>query len=124
VNGGTGFTSYAAGEILFAESASTLKKLPIGPFGAVLRVAQPGGTGTPLVPSWATTGPGTVTEVQFGGTGLNSLTPGGVLIGEVDKYHELGKWGFNVNYNGWHGARSMSKELLELIIYEMNMLDN
>ena len=49
--------------------------------------------------------------------------PGGVLIGEVDKYHELGKWGFNVNYNGWHGARSMSKELLELIVYEMNMLD-
>jgi hypothetical protein len=81
VNGGTGFTSFAAGEILFAESATTLKKLPIGPFGAVLRVGQPGGTGTPLVPSWATTGPGTVTEVQYGGTGLNSLTQGGVLIG-------------------------------------------
>lgn len=81
VNGGTGQTTYAAGDILYAESASTLKKLPIGPFGSVLRVEQPGGAGTALVPSWATTGPGTITEVQYGGTGLSSITAGGVLIG-------------------------------------------
>lgn len=78
VNGGTGFASYAPGDILYAESSSTLKKLPIGPIGSILRVQQ---VGTSLIPSWATTGPGTVTEVQYGGTGLSSITPGGILIG-------------------------------------------
>jgi hypothetical protein len=81
VNGGTGFTSYAPGDILYAESSNTLKKLPIGPFGSILRVQQPGGAGTALVPSWATTGPGTITEVQYGGTGQSSLPTGSVLIG-------------------------------------------
>jgi hypothetical protein len=78
VNGGTGFASYAVGDILFAESSNTLKKLSIGPIGSVLRVQQ---VGTSIIPSWATTGPGTVTEVQYGGTGLSSLTQGGILIG-------------------------------------------
>lgn len=80
-NGGTGLTSYAPGDILYAQTSSILKKLPIGPIGSILRVEQPAGVGTALVPTWATSGPGTVTEVQYGGTGLNSISPGGILIG-------------------------------------------
>lgn len=78
VNGGTGFTSYAPGDILYAESSNTLKKLSIGPIGSVLRVQQ---VGASIVPSWATTGPGTITEVQYGGTGKTTFTVGSILVG-------------------------------------------
>jgi hypothetical protein len=47
VNGGTGFASYAVGDLLYANTTTTLTKLPVGTTGQVLTV-------TAGVPSWAT----------------------------------------------------------------------
>ena len=57
--GGTGQTTYAAGDIVYASATNTLSKLAVGTSGQVLKVA--GG-----VPSWATdTTTGTVTSVAL-----------------------------------------------------------
>jgi hypothetical protein len=59
--GGTGLTSYTAGDIIYASAANTVAKLAIGTSGQRLVVA--GG-----LPSWATdTTVGTVTSVGFTG---------------------------------------------------------
>jgi len=47
VNGGTGFTSYTVGDLLYANTTTTLVKLPVGTTGQVLTV-------TAGVPAWAT----------------------------------------------------------------------
>ena len=47
VNGGTGFASYAVGDLLYADTTTTLAKLPAGTTGQVLTIAAG-------VPSWAT----------------------------------------------------------------------
>ena len=47
VNGGTGFASYAVGDLLYANTTTTLTKLPVGTTGQVLTVAAG-------VPAWAT----------------------------------------------------------------------
>ena len=47
VNGGTGFASYAVGDLLYANTTTTLAKLPAGTTGQVLTIAAG-------VPSWAT----------------------------------------------------------------------
>jgi hypothetical protein len=47
VNGGTGLASYAVGDLLYANTTTTLTKLPVGTTGQVLTV-------TAGVPSWAT----------------------------------------------------------------------
>lgn len=46
VNGGTGFASYAVGDLLYANTTTTLTKLPVGTTGQVLTVAAG-------APSWA-----------------------------------------------------------------------
>ena len=61
--GGTGQTTYAAGDIVYASGANTLSKLAIGSAGQVLTV-------TAGVPAWATdTTTGTVTSVAQSFTG-------------------------------------------------------
>jgi hypothetical protein len=47
VNGGTGLASYAVGDLLYANTTTTLTKLPVGTTGQVLTV-------TAGVPAWAT----------------------------------------------------------------------
>lgn len=58
-NGGTGISSYTVGDILYANSTTTLAKLGIGSAGQVLTVASG-------LPSWAAAaaGSGTVTSVS------------------------------------------------------------
>jgi hypothetical protein len=46
-NGGTGFSSYTVGDLLYADTTTTLVKLPVGTTGQVLTVAAG-------VPAWAT----------------------------------------------------------------------
>jgi len=48
INGGTGFSAYAVGDLLYANTTTTLAKLPIGLTGQVLTVAAGR-------PAWATT---------------------------------------------------------------------
>ena len=48
INGGTGFAAYAVGDLLYANTTTTLAKLPIGLTGQVLTVAAGR-------PAWATT---------------------------------------------------------------------
>ena len=71
-NGGTGFASYAVGDIVYADTTSTLAKLPIGSNGHVLTLAAG-------VPAWAAS-TGGVTSWSAGTTGL---TPSGVTTGAV-----------------------------------------
>lgn len=65
VYGGTGITSYAAGDIIYASAINTLSKLTAGTAGQVLTIS--GG-----VPTWATpsSGSGTVTTLTAG-TGIS-----------------------------------------------------
>jgi len=62
--GGTGQTTYAAGDLLYASGANTLSKLAVGTTGQVLKVAAG-------VPAWGTdsSGSGTVTSVAQSFTG-------------------------------------------------------
>jgi hypothetical protein len=67
--GGTGQTTYAAGDIVYASAIDTLSKLTVGTTGQVLKVAAG-------VPSWATdTTTGTVTSVGLSAPAF--LTVGG-----------------------------------------------
>lgn len=69
-HGGTGQTTFTAGDILYASGATTLTKLPVGTNGQVLSVT--GG-----VPAWANAaGSGTVTSVDISG-GTTGLTATG-----------------------------------------------
>ena len=67
-NGGTGQTGYTVGDILYADSTTTLTKLGVGSNGQVLKVASG-------VPSWAAdaNAGGTVTSI-VAGTGLTGGT--------------------------------------------------
>ena len=73
--GGTGISSYAAGDLLYATGATTLAKLPAGTNGQVLTLS--GG-----LPVWATDLSG-VTSFSAGTTGLtpSSPTTGAVVLG-------------------------------------------
>jgi len=71
-NGGTGFASYAVGDIVYADTTSTLAKLPAGTNGHILTLAAG-------VPSWAAS-TGGVTSFSGGTTGL---TPAGVTTGAI-----------------------------------------
>ena len=67
--GGTGLTSYTAGDIIYASAANTVAKLPIGTSGQRLVVAAG-------LPSWATdTTTGTVTSVGFTGGIITVANP-------------------------------------------------
>lgn len=71
--GGTGLTSYAVGDLLYASATTTLASLPIGSEGQVLTVS--GG-----VPVWAADLSG-VTSFSAGTTGLTPSTPtGGAVV--------------------------------------------
>lgn len=92
-NGGTGQTSYTTGDILYANSSSTLAALPDVATGNAL---ISGGVGT--APSWgkvgltthvtgvlpvANGGTGGTLPVANGGTGATTLTDKGILIGNA-----------------------------------------
>ena len=71
-NGGTGFSTYAAGDIVYASALNTLSKLAAGTNGYVLTLAAG-------LPSWAAS-TGGVTSFSAGTTGL---TPSGVTTGAI-----------------------------------------
>jgi len=66
--GGTGQTTYATGDVLYASAANTLAKLPAGSDTQVLTLAAG-------IPSWATPTTGTVTSVS--GTANRITSTGG-----------------------------------------------
>lgn len=68
-SGGTGQSSYAVGDLLYAGTTTTLSKLTVGATNAVLTVAAG-------IPAWVTTLP-----VASGGTGAATLTLNNVLLG-------------------------------------------
>lgn len=73
--GGTGLTSYTAGDLLYYVSGSALSKLGIGTNGQILK-----STGT--APAWENVSALAVTSISFGTTGLtpNSATQGAVTV--------------------------------------------
>ena len=75
-NGGTGQTTYAAGDILYASAINTLAKLPAAIDGQVLTLAAG-------VPSWATPAGGTVTSVS-GTAGRITSTGGATPVIDID----------------------------------------
>jgi len=96
--GGTGLTTYTAGDLIYASGTTTLSKVGIGSNGQVLTVvggvpawaASTGGVTsfqtslTGLTPSTSTTGAVTLAGtlgVDSGGTGQTSYTDGQLLIG-------------------------------------------
>ena len=78
-NGGTGFSTYATGDIIYASASNTLSKLTAGTNGYVLTLAAG-------VPTWAAS-TGGVTSFSAGTTGLtpSSATTGAItLAGTLD----------------------------------------
>lgn len=81
VNGGTGFSSYLVGDILYADTTTTFAKIPFGTAGQVLKII--GG-----IPQWSTdiVGTGTVTSVSvvsangFAGIVTNPTTTPAITI--------------------------------------------
>jgi hypothetical protein len=67
-SGGTGLSTYATGDVLYASAANTLSKLPAAVNGQVLTLAAG-------IPSWATPTTGTVTSVS--GTANRITSTGG-----------------------------------------------
>lgn len=76
IYGGTGQTTYAAGDILYASAINTLSKLPAAVNGQVLTLAAG-------VPSWATPTTGTVTSVS-GTAGRITSTGGATPVIDID----------------------------------------
>ena len=68
-SGGTGQSSYAVGDLLYASSTTALSKLTVGATDAVLTVAAG-------IPAWVATLP-----VASGGTGAATLAANNVLLG-------------------------------------------
>ena len=75
--GGTGQTSYAIGDLLYASGTTTLSKLADVATGSVL---VSGGVGA--APAWATLATSAVTSISFGTTGLtpSTATQGAVTV--------------------------------------------
>lgn len=73
--GGTGLTSYTAGDLLYYASGTALSKLGIGSNGQILK-----STGT--APAWESIGNLAVTSISFGTTGLtpSTATQGAVTV--------------------------------------------
>jgi len=76
-NGGTGLSSFTAGDLVYFASGTTFTKLGIGTAGQVLTV-NGGGT----APQWSTGAGGGVASISFGTTGLtpNTATTGAVVV--------------------------------------------
>lgn len=86
-NGGTGISSYAVGDLLYANTTSTLDKLANVATGNVL---LSGGIG--VAPSYGKVGltthvTGTLSATN-GGTGLNSTTSGALLVGAASNTNQ------------------------------------
>ena len=64
--GGTGFTSYTVGDILFASTANSVGKLPSGPINYVLT-----SNGLSTAPSWQPVPPSAASSVAVSPTNLN-----------------------------------------------------
>jgi len=75
VNGGTGATSFTVGDLLYANTTTTLSKLGIGSAGQVVTVAG----GVPTWASPASPGTGTVTSVAVSGGTTGLTTSGGPI---------------------------------------------
>jgi len=71
-NGGTGFSTYATGDLIYASASNTLSKLTAGTNGYVLTLAAG-------VPSWAAASGG-MTSINFGTTGLTPATATGGVV--------------------------------------------
>lgn len=65
--GGTGFSTYATGDIIYASATDTLSKLAAGTNGYILTLAAG-------VPTWAAAPASGVTTISFGTTGLTPST--------------------------------------------------
>jgi hypothetical protein len=78
-NGGTGFSTYAAGDLLYASAINTLSKLAVATDGFVLTLVSG-------IPAWATS-TGGVTSFSGGTTGL---TPSGATTGAITLAGTLG----------------------------------
>jgi len=65
--GGTGLTSYTAGDLTYYATGTTLSKLAIGTNGQIL-------TSTGTAPQWTTLSGVAVTSISFGTTGLTPAT--------------------------------------------------
>jgi hypothetical protein len=77
-HGGTGISSYTTGDLLYADSATTLAKLPDVAVGKVL---VSGGVG--VAPAWGDVPPlSGVVPVENGGTERTSLTAYNLLVGD------------------------------------------
>lgn len=76
IYGGTGQIGYSTGDILYADSATTLATLPIGSDGDVLTLASG-------LPSWAAPAPGGVTSVS-GTAGRITSSGGATPIIDID----------------------------------------
>jgi hypothetical protein len=76
-NGGTGFSTYATGDLIYASGTNTLAKLTAGSNGFVLTLA--GG-----VPTWAASSGG-VSSFSAGTTGLtpSSVSTGAIVLGGI-----------------------------------------
>jgi len=74
-SGGTGLTSFTAGDLPYYASGTALSKLGIGTAGQIL-------TSTGSAPQWSTLSGVAVTTISFGTTGLtpNSATSGAVTV--------------------------------------------
>jgi hypothetical protein len=78
-SGGTGISSYAVGDLLFANTTTTLDRIPVGTNGYVL-------TSNGTAPAWAIL-PSTVASFQ---TSLDGLTPSTATTGAVTLAGTLG----------------------------------
>jgi len=76
-SGGTGLSSFTAGDLVYFASGTSFTKLGIGTAGQILTV-NPGGT----APQWSTGAATGVTSISFGSTGLtpNTATTGAVVV--------------------------------------------
>ena len=110
-NGGTGQTSYTIGDILYANSSSTLTKLPASTAGTFLRSAGAG-----VAPAWSsTTIPATVSTNRILVTGAgnaivttNAPTNGQFLIGTSGSGFSLGTITAGSNITSTVGAGSIT----------------
>jgi len=75
-SGGTGFSTYTTGDLLYASATNTLSKRAIGTTGQVLTVS--GG-----LPTWAAASSVAVTSFSAGSTGLtpNTASTGAITLG-------------------------------------------
>lgn len=110
-NGGTGQTSYTVGDILYANTTTTLTKLPASSAGTFLRS---GGAG--VAPAWSsTTIPATVSNNRILVTGAsnaivttNAPTNGQFLIGTSGSGFSLGTLTAGSNITVTNGAGSIT----------------